>query len=421
MRLCAANSRAYSLTMGILVLGFAAWLASAAPASSSLEHADDAFTKKRYEAALTEYEAVLKEKPGDPRALLRAATCEALLYRYAEAADRLARAKPPTEPRWRARFLLLEAELAREYLKQYGNQISDTVEEGTSDVTRKAPERWKSEIEAAFAELWKMREGLGSVPIREEGDLMDLKGSDLELAPTFADLVGLRFTGYLASQESERKDPTPRPKPEAEALLSKEFATAWSADLSPGAQAAAIGEALSLMPRKGRELASELWKLGRMELPFTSPELVKMPSEPDELKRFRARAAETFEGLAFEFEQPRSRGLAGFRAASILNEDAEYERAVQLCKRIEKLAKGTSGAFSCAELRASIEMPRVSLEVYPVPPGGKDAFRLTARNVDEVYFRAYKTTLEELEGLEGRARARYGGAGARNFSHLRQI
>ncbi|HUP56303.1 MAG TPA: MG2 domain-containing protein, partial [Bdellovibrionota bacterium] len=404
----------------------AVWmLAADSPPADPGQRADQAFSKKRYEEALKEYETVLKARPGEARAIYRAATCQALLFRYAEAAERIARAPLPAEPRWRARFWLLKAELGREFLKTYGHGISREVEEGSDDVTRKTPDEWKAEIEASFAELWKLREQLVSWPITDEKDTIDLGASDVELAPTFLDFVVLRWTGYLTSGERTRNaqggEAPISGRPEAEKLVAELWSPPWSAEAPSGAQAASILETAARMPAKGRELAAELWKLRRMELPFTEAELVRLPVEVSALKAFRGRAIQAFERLIEEFDRPRAKGRAGLRAARLLDEEQEYERAVRLCQRVEKLAGGTSGAEECAELKASIELPRVELEGYPVPVSGKRAFRFQARNVDELFFRAWKTTPQELEKLQAEARARYGGQAARDFQHLRRI
>ena len=76
--------------------------------------ADQAFAKGEYQAALDGYAAAAKT-PGETglKALYRAVESEALLLRYGEAAQRLSGLKLPSDPLWRARFLLLRAETGR--------------------------------------------------------------------------------------------------------------------------------------------------------------------------------------------------------------------------------------------------------------------------------------------------------------------
>src|SRR5581483_2307998 len=109
-------------------------------------------------------------------------------------------------------------------------------------------------------------------------------------------------------------------------------------NLPIGSRVGAIYEEAARMPAHGLELAVELWKLERLELPFEEPTLFKFPEAPEELKAFRARAAGVFESLFEQFGKARAKGQAGFRAATLLDQDEEWEKAVKLCKRVEKAA-----------------------------------------------------------------------------------
>src|SRR6267154_167287 len=109
--------RAIRLWLAVTAIGLVCvqGAAFAAATEGSVTKADEAFKKKRFEQALKEYDEVLKGSPHDYRSVFRAATCQAMLFRYAEAAQRLTGKQLPADAHWRARFLLLTAELGREF------------------------------------------------------------------------------------------------------------------------------------------------------------------------------------------------------------------------------------------------------------------------------------------------------------------
>ena len=120
-----------------------------------LQQADSKFEKKLYQDALQDYAALLRSGAALEvrlKALYRAIESEVLQFRYLEGAQRLSGAArlidegADASPLWRARFLILRAELGREYLKQYGSVAPEDAETNATDLSRRTPAEWHSEI-----------------------------------------------------------------------------------------------------------------------------------------------------------------------------------------------------------------------------------------------------------------------------------
>ena len=118
---------------------------------AQMEKADTLFNKKQYQEALKEYEPLLTSSILTERynALYRSAECEALLFRYGEALQRISQVEVPQEPIWAARFLILKSELYNEFLTQVGYQSRSDVIEGEADVTRRTPAEMRQEVKSS--------------------------------------------------------------------------------------------------------------------------------------------------------------------------------------------------------------------------------------------------------------------------------
>ena len=384
--------------------------ASGAPAVADIRLADQKFKKKLYEEALGSYAAVAASETQAAsdrlRARYRALECEVLLFRFDEAERRLEASALPdgpvgTEERaWHARFEILKAELAREWIKQYGGYAEGNEEEiGNTDVTKRPRAEWHKRIREAWADLWERRDELLATPVSREGDFLDLENAQLALAPTLWDFVVLRWSEYLL-QEAPDSDEGPNALPEsapakpafhdfigehyapgAELAKSASFSR-WAKGRSRAEQAAGLFEASAIFPAHGRAVAAELWRLSRLFVAIQHGDLVKARSGKgagEDMDRARDRLQKWFEG---GLSEKRPRGLAGAAAAHLFDERGHYADAVALCEKVEVAAHGTPGSVDCRDLRISIETPRLGASGYPVPPDGKQALRLNTRNLE---------------------------------------
>jgi uncharacterized protein YfaS (alpha-2-macroglobulin family) len=388
-------------------LALAALSAAAAPTP---ETADQLFDKHRYEAALPLYEAQLKSADQETRlkALYRTVECEALLFRYLEAAARAEKAALPAQPLWRARLLLLRAEAQREAAAQYAGAAPTDAEQGSADNARRTAKEWREAASRSYAALYPLRAQLALAPLTNEAYFVETKDASLAETPSFWDLAASRWTDYLLERSREDASGT---KPEALALLAPAYAPRWSPKDSPAAQAAALMEESSRLDGAGRALARELWRLRRAQIALDRPDLLTPPKDGSDTT---AAAIALWRRWVDEFAQPGARAEAGERAAQRLNLQAKYADAVDLCKRLERDWPSERGSLRCAQLRARIELPVLTLSGKFAPPPGKGALRVNVRNLDAVRLRLYKTSVAELTGF-ARGRA------AQDWSPLRSL
>ncbi|MBI5209336.1 MAG: hypothetical protein HY927_05110 [Elusimicrobia bacterium] len=381
--------------MNALALVLLLFGAPLAPAAEPLAP-DALFERGQYQEALKGYEALLQDPaPATSlQSLYRAAECEGLLFRYGEAAQRIFTSPLPTEPTWKARFLILRSELGREFLKQYGRAAPRDAEEGTEDLAKRTPDEWREMIRAAYQGLWEMRAPLAGVALSGEGYFVDLKDADLEGTPTLWDFVVLRLSEYLLTQA-----PDATARPEAQRFLRQDFDGKLSWDDPPAAIAGALLEDASrLAPAPGpqgldRDEARGIWKVRRVMIPFKHSDRVSRSEDSksdaklavDLLRRWQ----ETFKGLAA--------AQAGLEAARLLNDIGQPDEAADLCRAVESRWPGSTAAKFSAKLRSEIELPELHLTARFAPPPGANTLTLTTRNLDRVHLRLYRVTPEELK------------------------
>ena len=371
--------------------------AAASPALADLKKADALFDKRLYQEALKEYDAILKTAAGEERfkALYRAAESEALLFRYAEAAQRVFPEKLPQDPAWRGRFLILRTELAREFLKQYGRAAPQDAEEGSTDLTRRTRAEWESDLRADYQKLWGLRRTLAGMPIAGEAYFVDLKDADASRAPTLWDLAVLRWTGYLLGEAPVE----PGKNPPGLTFVVQDYAGSYAPDAPPAVQAGAVFEESARMSGEGRETVRETWKLRRLMIPFRHSD--RAAAFPDHAAA-RKSAVALLRGWMNSFSTDGARSESGYEAALMLHADGAPADAVALCRTVERSWPRTRSASACAKLRAQIEMPTLSVSGRFAPPPGKDILRLTTRNLERVHVALHLVEPEEIAELSRR-------------------
>ncbi len=365
-------------------------LPSLAAGAVTTDKADRLFEKGLYQQALKAYAPVLKE-PGREglRALYRSAECEGLLFRYGDAAGRLYAAKLPQDPLWRARLLLLRAGAARQFLLQYGYALPAEEEKGASDPARLTAGEWSRRINADYAALWPLRRELLKHPLKAQGYFLDLKGADLSYTPTLWDFAALTWTDYLLGQP-----PGAVPLPDARLFLPPVYRGDYSGAAPAALKAAAIYEDASDGRGQG-SFAAEYWKIKRLTLPFDHPEAVA----PFERKALLPEAEATLKGWGDSFKTGLGRAWALYRAAALYQEDSDFAAALGLCAKAQREAPASRPASACSAMAAEIRLPRLDLAVTFAPPPGRGAIKVKARNLARVYFRAYRTSPEDLASM----------------------
>ena len=359
--------------------------------AADLQKADQLFSKRLYQEALTIYStATAASGESGLKALYRSAECEALLARYGEAAQRLADAKLPPDPLWQGRFLLLRAETGRQFLRQYGYSLPADEQKGVKDVTRLTPAQWRRLIEADYDSLWDLREELLKHRLEGQGYFMDVEGAELAYTPTLWDFAVLRWTEYLLG-DSEITGALPP----ADRFAEPAYRADYSASAPAALKAAAIFEDAAGMSSAALDFAREYWRLQRLLIPFEHSSRV----EEFDSAKLRAKALLTLNDWAGSFKTSLARAWSLYRAAAMQQEAPDYKAAVELCKKAEVEAPNSKPASLCSKMRAQIEMPALELSASFAPPPGAKTLRVNARNLPTVHFRAYKTTPQELSSI----------------------
>lgn len=364
-------------------------LASAAP--NGLASADQLFSKNLYQEALTAY-GKAAALPGEEglKARYRSAECEALLFRYGEAAQRLNGLKLPADPLWQGRLLLLRAETGRRYLAQYGYSLPSDEQQGTADVTKLTRAQWQRRIEADYNSLWPLREELLKYRLEGQDYYVDVKGAELAYTPTLWDFAVLRWTNYLLGESASAGA-----LPDGLPFAAPDYKADYNSQAPAALKAAAIYEDAAAISSAAMDFAREYWRLQRLQIPFEHGDRVTV-ADGDKL---RAAGLATLKQWAVSFKTPLARAWAGYHAAVLLQAKQDFKGVVDACRKAEAEVPKSRPSGLCAAMRAEIELPRLELYGSFAPPPGLKSLKVNARNLPAVYFRAYKTTPEELAGL----------------------
>ncbi|MCK4533299.1 hypothetical protein KAU39_05885, partial [bacterium] len=391
--------------------------------AGNIKEADKLFHKGTFQEALKEYELIFKETKNVEirwKAFFR--VCESLthLFRYGAAAQKLIFTPLPKQTDYRARVLILKAELFRNFLKQYSSiQRGDVIDEEKSDVFRLTPEEIKDKIRKAYRQLWELRKELVKLDIKKEGYFLEIKDIDLGMYPTLFDYLILSWTDFLLTTEASgyigKNEKNVRP--EAKLLLVDKFKKKIKFSDSPALLTAELMESSGLFVSRERLEANERWKIKRVLLPLKYTNLFDLRNlagdktvyDVQDLNVCRKRTKEILLTWMDNFKTKEAKAEAGYQTAKILNDDKEYLAAVKLCERIEEKFPHTYASRCAASLRAGIQMPTLNLQVKMVMPSAEKAFTVTTRNLEKVYFRVYKIDPYGLKEEDGYFRGRFNG------------
>ena len=363
---------------------------------ADVKKADALFEISLYQEALNIY-AAQTALPGETglKALYRAVECEGLLYRYGEAAQRFSAAKFPRDPLWRGRFLLLRAELGRQFLAQYGYSLPTDIQQGTTDVTKLTGDEWRRNIEADYDVLWDLREAMSASPIGNEAYFLDLKDAATANTPSLWDFAVLRWGGYLLDESAENG----KPLPDGFKFVAETYKGDYDRTASAADKAAALYEDAAARSSEGREAAAEQWEISRLLIPVVHGGRVSVKEQG----KLRDSAQAVLKKWSSSMTAPMPRASAAYEAASLANTKQDYLEVIELCKKAEDLAPGSRPGMMCSQLRAQIEMPQLALTAKFAPPPGRGIISVNARNLPKLYFRAYRTDPDMLTALGARS------------------
>ncbi|HEX9916424.1 MAG TPA: MG2 domain-containing protein, partial [candidate division Zixibacteria bacterium] len=378
-------------------------------AASKLKEADELFDKGTFQEALKIYESVYKETSDSQtceKAFFRICESLAHLFRYGEAAQKLFSTEVPRQLPQYPRFLILKAEIFRNFLMQYSYlQRGDKIDEYGKEVFRLTPNEIRNEIRKAYIELWELRGELVKMDIRGEGYFLDIDNIDFGMYPTFFDYLIFSWTDFLLRTEASYVVEN-AVCPGAELLLVEKFKRSVDLNGPPALLAAELMEEASRFGGTGRLEANERWKIRRLLLPLRYSNLFNLKGLAEDKTLYDGKdlrvCRDHTKAILFRwmdvFETREAKAEAGYEAAMILNSDNKPAEVVTLCERIERTFPGTHASRHAQALRSQIQMPTLYLVAKTVLPPAQGAFTITTKNLKKVYFRIYRINPEELKG-----------------------
>jgi len=395
--------------------------------ASDIRKADKLFDSGTFQEAAKEYDLAFREAD-DPevrwKAFFRACESLAHLYRYGEAAEKLISTPVPDQMPHKARVLILKAGMLRNFLMQYSSiQRGDVIdEEGEKEVFRLTPDEIRDEIRKAYKQLWELRNELVKMDLKREEYFLSIEGVDFGMYPKVFDYLILSWTDFLLATEASYTTEG-SVKPEARLLLVEEFKKSVDLDDSPALLAAELMEEASRFNTKRRLEAAERWRIKRLLLPQRYTNLFDLRNLADDkniydykdTQEYNERAKKILLKWMEELKTDEARGEAGYEAALILSGANKLAECVKLCKKIEKSFPGTHASHHARALRARIQTPSLSLQAKTVMPPASDAFTITTKNLQEVYFRVYQVNPQQLKSDFIRYQAREYGRSYERF------
>ncbi len=362
------------------------WLSYPAWTEPVAEQAEILFHKGLYQQALDAMEKAVPSATGEAsfKLFYRIQETRGLLFRYGEAAQALYDSTPPTENHSKARWLLLRADMGRQYLKQYAHQMPADAQPGVKDISKWTADQWRTRIAGDYLALLPLRESALAQELANENYFVAVQDTDLEKIPTLWDFAVSRWTDYLLNESGDSERPDPRD------WIDKPFVSDLSAQAPAAVLAASLWEQASAGGAAARAYARESWKLKRVYPPWTNSVQTADPRV--------AKWAGLLESVASAMHDPRSQAAARTEAAKLFAQLGQFSQAVSLCKQVI----ATSPTEQCHGLATEIESPRVELEAFPSAPTDSNRVKVRTRNLEKVYVRLYPTSVKELGARNGR-------------------
>lgn len=381
--------------------------------------ADQLYEKQDYTQALSAYQEIAKNATGADlyKAQLRIIASQSKSGQYMNAAKTAFTTPLPTDPLWKARFLLYRITTAEQMTNLY-QRIIPTEDEDTSSFENLSQSQWNDKINESFETLWDMRKELIKAPLEQETFIIDIKDADLKAISTLFDFVVLQWQGKLTEKSPEK------PLPASE-MLTLSYKGTMPHQPTIEKWAAILAEAYQL-GGTGREDARLIWQSKRILLPFEYNNFFTF----NDLSQEKAQAIQLLQGIAgytplkqnwwatftqaWNFSKANyGKSYAAYQAARLLDEEQEFEKTIQLCDWTKTNLPNNFYTQSCDELAESIRKPVFEVSATPYtqdPAHTYISFR--TRNISEVYARVYAVTPTELKALN---------RNTEGFEHLTRI
>lgn len=365
--------------------------------AADLTKADELFEKGTFQAALEEYDQIALQSK-DSHAIFKAfyRSCESLtfLYRYGEAVERIRNFKGELAGQDQHRFLILKAEILRNFLVQYGGyQRSDVIDVPGKEIFRLTPKEIKEEITNTYTQLWESRAEIIKFPLKDEATFLDLKNVDFGMYPTVLDYVVQSWLSHIL--QPDYFVATETPNPEAHSLLADNFNQPLQLTDPSGMLAAEIMEELIRLHGKEYIETQERWKIKRLLLPVFQNYLYSYPKDKN-YTDYALEAKNVLLRWVKDFRNPEAQAEALYQSAVLLNvylynnkEEERFKKAHDLCQRIEKEFPQTKIKPKAEKLRQQIEIPSLTLQPKPEAKPGANEYSVVTKNIKEVHYRLY--------------------------------
>lgn len=388
------------LLLSALFLSAFAW---AAPSE-----ADEAFEAGNFAQALKSYQEALPQAGSDAaryKVQLRITACQYMLGQYAQAAKTIYGYQLPSNPLWKARFLLYRIQTGERVKNLYAPLLPTAQEEDASGNLEKwTATQWEEQITADYETLWNLRETLANAPIEQEELILSVKDTDAKRIPTLFDFVLNQWKDSL----SQANRPVPLAK--AEDFLAQPFAPQQD-------QAAATAKIASLlktgaeMDGKNRQNAKLFWRTDLILLPFDYPQAFSFKDKKqaattaakklDEISGFTPAKRGWFgriKGFVAPQKATYGKAYAAYRSAQLYEQAEQFEKAVAVCNYAAQKLENNYYAKACANMAANLQAPSLTVTPPAMNQNPQDlTLQVTARNIEQVYVRIYPITRAQLQ------------------------
>ena len=377
-------------------------------ALDTFQLAEDAYKKADFAQSLKLYKQVAQTSSASTlyQSQLRIIASQHMLGQYLNAAKSAYSFDLPQEELWKARFLIYRISTARQVQSAY-SPIWPQNSQDNASLENLSQAQWNEKITQDFEELWKLKSTLLNAPITQENIILNIKDTDTKTIPTLFDYVVLNWTDYLLSQSEP---------------IALSAAAAWQ-DFSTENTNHKTQKALFLMQEasrldgKNRADARIIWQAKAWLLPFKRPYLFSFEDQKSQYLH----AADLLQGLTGYTKEKTSwwnkwkellqnkpkyaQAYAAYEAAVLLEQAQKYQQSLELCQWAkENLGNNFYACDACAQLIQGITAPVFDLANLSLPQDPSDfTISFTARNIDAVYIRIYRTEEAELKKLNGTA------------------
>ncbi len=349
--------------------------------AATLKDGDALFEKEQYKEAKAIFEKFLKVG-GDhaAHAAYRTVECELYLQRFGEAAQLASQVAIPTSGVWRGRLLFLRTQVYEQYLIQYGWRLNQASAAGNGDITQKTELDWERAIAKDFSLLWKERSQLAAIALTDEIAFLSAKGIDTQKYPNLWSFVVERWVRFLQTRSSSR---TKAPFPTTLFNATGD----WNPKSPRAQQAAQLFDSVAATNAAARQI----WNAEKWLLPLSQPDWFE--KAPKSLLPALKLLSEKNE----ELSDKRAKALMGAAIATGFANEKQFERAVALCKWVEKWDPQSASSQTCIGLRSRCEQPEIALNSPPLLPDVTQAIDITSRNLGTLYLRWLPISWDRLK------------------------